>query len=242
MWRIIWLLRLSGLSRVYGSSYGLSEDSDMHDCIDQAEAASRCSPAKQTVNCLTGFLECDRRKFCQITFRPSYPNGPLLSQLFQWALCLTDRKDTSRNCPTWHVKLQLFHPLILLRHGFVGRAESQHVACFVPVSTQQRLSVWWCTARLQVELTSSLLTPAVGWTTRFCVPGVANTATPAPPSLRGAAAPSVPRLPAPVRVTSPPVPRPAHPSPGDASLVARPAVQARRMFGAGLQNRCTQVF
>lgn len=124
----------------------------------------------------------------------------------------------------------------------MGRAESQHVACFVPVSTQQRLSVWWCTARLQVELTSSLLTPAVGWTTRFCVPGVANTATPAPPSLRGAAAPSVPRLPAPVRVTSPPVPRPAHPSPGDASLVARPAVQARRMFGAGSQNRCTQVF
>lgn len=42
-----------------------------------------------------------------------------------------------------------------------------------------------------------------------------------PPSLRGATAPSVPRLPAPVRVTSPPVPRSAHPSPGDASLVAR---------------------
>lgn len=112
---------------------------------------------------------------------------------------------------------------------------------FVPVATQQRLWVRWCTARLQVELTSSLLTPPVGWTTRSCVPGVANTATPA---RRASGEPPRHLFPGFLRQSElrpRPSPRSAHPSPGDASLVARPPSRPGGCLGAGLQNRCIHV-
>lgn len=105
-------------------------------------------------------------------------------------------------------------------------------------------SVWWCSARLQVELTSSPLTPAVGGSGGSGVGG--NNASScsrcsehnysSPPGLRGATAPSVPGLPAPVPVTSPPV---------LAKLAGQAAVsqnQNQEDSGAGLQNRCDEVW
>lgn len=171
-----------------------------------AEAASCCLPAQQAVNCLTGFLKSDRQKFCQITFQRSHPMGPLLSLLFQWAHCLIGRIETSRSCPTWHVKpciLQLHHPLIFLRNR-----SCRQLACRspVPATTRQPWSAWRCAMRAPGGVNKLSVDSSCGVNNTVLCSRCSEHSHASPLSLQGATTPSVPRLPAPVRVTSPPVP------------------------------------